>query len=104
MTSVRVVNRIPRFEREALEKVERSVRAAALLVEAEAKARAPVDTGFLRNAINQSGEGTSYRVDSPAEYSIYQELGTLRMGPRPFLRPALESVAPKLRAMLGRLA
>jgi hypothetical protein len=52
--------------------------------------RAPVDTGKLRDsyrAISKPGEA---RWGTDVEYSVYQELGTFRMRPRPHVRPAID--------------
>jgi HK97 gp10 family phage protein len=65
--------------------------AAAFFVEGQAKLKAPVDTGFLRNSI-QVGEVTAVQaiVAVGAEYGLYQEMGTRFMPAHPYLRPALE--------------
>lgn len=70
---------------------------AALDIEAHAKARAPVDTGFLRSSIKMEPvEPLHYRVVAYANYAIYQEFGTTRMPAQPFMRPALELVRAEL--------
>lgn len=91
-----VRSRVPAVTREGLANVEKGIRAATLEVEAQAKMRAPVDTGYLRNAIAGTARGTKGRVDSPAEYSLYQEMGTRYMGAHPFLIPALEATKAKM--------
>lgn len=66
-------------------------------IEAAAKRNCPVDTGRLRSSITHemlSGGGSLIgRVGSNVEYAAYVELGTSRMAARPYLRPALSSVA-----------
>lgn len=80
---------------------------------AQAKALAPVDKGQLRNSImgkanddkaigfnQEGGEKATLKlqetvsdgqgvVGSAAEYAVWQEFGTRKMAPQPFLRPAL---------------
>lgn len=72
------------------------VRKAALDIEAEAKKRAPVRTGTLRNSIQAvKGEGPLwYRVVVGAEYGVYVEWGTRFMAAQPYLRPAVTAVSP----------
>lgn len=57
----------------------------------EAKEIVPVDTGALRDSITYDVENDSVRVGSPLEYSIYVELGTSKMAPQPYIRPAFEN-------------
>lgn len=59
-------------------------------VEADAKERAPVDTGALKNSIHSTLGRLSNIVGTGIEYAIYQEFGTYRMAAHPFLIPALE--------------
>ena len=54
-----------------------------------------VRTGTLANSIQSSKVGPSHwRVTVGAEYGIYLEYGTARMGARPFMAPAVEQVRP----------
>jgi HK97 gp10 family phage protein len=45
-------------------------------IEAMAKSKAPVDTGFLRNLIATQGKDSNYKVVANAPYSAYMEFGT----------------------------
>ncbi len=51
-----------------------------------------VRTGNLRNSLTYKLEknGLEILVGSNVEYAPYVELGTIHMGPRPYLRPAIE--------------
>ena len=70
--------------------ISKALTASALLVEGQAKALCPVDTGNLRNSITHEVEGNEARVGTNISYAIYQELGTSKMAAQPFLNPALE--------------
>ncbi len=73
---------------------------------ASASGEAPAtDTGFLQNNIvtRVATNGLSGEVVSRAEYSEYLEFGTLQMGARPFMHPALEQNKPKILARLRNL-
>lgn len=84
-----------------------AVRKACLMVEAGAKQRAPVDTGFLRNSISttvrDTKDGAVGEVGPTANYGGFVELGTSRMGPQPYLRPASDAVEPSFTALLEKL-
>lgn len=72
----------------------------------EAKTLAPVDKGNLRQSITYSTflspgdlpdkprKGEGY-VGSMLDYAVYQEFGTRKMKPQPFLRPAFLLVKGK---------
>lgn len=59
---------------------------AALMVESEAKQKAPIDKGVLRNSITNAIEGSEgnrfARVGTNIEYGVYQEYGTGVYGPK----------------------
>ena len=51
-----------------------------------AKARAPVDTGRLRDSIRAEADGLTARVITDCEYAASVEFGTSRSAPQPFMR------------------
>ena len=72
------------------------VRAAALHILGEARKRAPVATGALRdNSEVTDGEGYK-NVEFHQEYAAFVELGTHKMTARPYLTPAVEAEAKLL--------
>ena len=77
---------------EATRRAQVVVRKTAADIEATAKSLAAVDTGTMRNSIGTtiSGGGLTAEVSPTVHYAIYNEYGTRRMAPRPFMGPALE--------------
>lgn len=47
-----------------------------------------LDTGRLRNSITFATEKDAVYIGTNVEYAPYVELGTVKMPPRPYLRPA----------------
>lgn len=103
--TVTVNLRLDQAEREIRARVQALAAKAALDIEAHAKARAPVDTGLLRNSIT-AVEVTpdSWLITSPVRYSVFVNYGTSKMAARPYMEPAVEAVRPMLEAGLRRLA
>jgi HK97 gp10 family phage protein len=101
MTWKVVQNDFPRIIRGMESKAEMFVAKAALDIEAQAKSKAPVDTGTLKNSIQATKVGTAHwRVVVGADYGMYVEWGTGRMAAQPFLQPAILAVTPTfLRAL-----
>lgn len=66
---------------------------ATQLVQRTAKELAPKDTGYLmrsiRRKIESRGNWALGKVWTTTEYAPYQEFGTSKMNPNPFMRPAL---------------
>lgn len=78
------------------------LQAAAFLVEGQAKIKAPVDTGFLRNSIQvQSVNSREAIVAATADYALYQEVGTRFMAAHPFMRPAIENNRERIGRIIG---
>ena len=116
MTTVRLDTReLDRIAKGLNMKVDKIVEALAFEVERDAKQRAPVRTGNLRNSIHtKTKKGSTLRaatfavdipspsgkiiavVGSGANYAAYVEYGTHKMAARPFLGPAVEGKARKL--------
>ena len=68
----------------------RGLEKCGLVAEGYAKKLCPVDTGNLRNSITHEvddGEPAAY-IGTNVEYAPYQELGTIHMKAKPFLKPA----------------
>lgn len=80
------------------------VRNVALKAEKKAAALAPVDTGYLKQEIQTSRvDELTYDVIAHAEYSVYQEFGTRKTAPQPFMTPAVRATAPFLYQSLNNL-
>ena len=84
--------------------VAESVLEACIRVQTEARNLAPVKSGNLKGSISFKAEkgsdgdlnvnpakGEGY-VGSNLPYAVYQEFGTRKMKPQPFLRPAISRV------------
>lgn len=103
-TKIKVTSYVPQLTALARERAGVAVAKAAADIEAQAKARAPVDTGLLKNSINQREEDSLRRVvESPIHYSVYQEYGTHKMAAQPYMTPAVEFVAPSFEAAMRSL-
>jgi HK97 gp10 family phage protein len=86
-----------RWQREKQAVVAAVVAKYTHLITREAKARAPIDTGFLRSNIEADvsrvlRDAVGY-VISGADYSSFVEFGTSRMAAQPFMFPAYEANA-----------
>lgn len=83
------------------------VKKTAADIAADAKRLSPVDTGNLRNSITYQTTGNAYyseaEVGPTAEYGVFVELGTSRMGARPFMGPAADRHAPLFEQAMGQL-
>ena len=76
------------------------VKAAAFHILGEARKRAPVATGALRDN-SEVTDGDGYKnVEFHQEYAAYVELGTHKMAAQPFLTPAVEAEAKLLEKRL----
>ena len=78
--------------------VEQAMKEAVLIVEADAKRNAPVNFGRLRADITHqitkiAGAVIEGKVGNTPKitYARFQELGTSKMDPQPYLRPALRN-------------
>lgn len=70
----------------------KSLHVASYMVENDAKRLCPVDTGRLRASITHDFDDKQFKalVGSNVHYAKYVEMGTIKMSPQPYLRPALE--------------
>lgn len=112
-----------------LKAVANTITKATLDCEGQAKALAPVNTGFLKSSIySELHDRSTYgNADTPpsgatvfeeiprpkdpytgmvavgASYGAYVELGTVHMAAQPYLGPALDAVRPSFNAAMERL-
>lgn len=84
-------------------KAQRVIAKAAHDVEAQAKTRAPVDTGYLRSSISADIRGLTAIVGPTAHYGGYVERGTSRMAAQPYMAPAADAVTPGFAAAMEQL-
>lgn len=100
--SVRFVvkmNKLPAVPGKMRAAAGKRIHAAGFRVEGDAKGRAPVDTGHLRNTISNRPSGDlSTVIAASADYAAYVERGTKFMAAQPFLGPAMDAEGPRLEA------
>lgn len=95
--TVRVVSKLPQAIATARALVDVMMAKIAHDIEAWAKLRVPIDTGFLAGSIKAKSMGRGvWVIEAAAEYAAYVELGTVRTPAQPYLLPALENVAAAL--------
>ena len=70
--------------------VRRELEDTASNIEKQAKANAPVLTGYLRNSITSDVKGLEANIGTDCYYAGYVHNGTYRMAARPFLDSAAE--------------
>ena len=71
----------------------RALEMIGLYAEGKAKDKCPIDTGRLRNSITHICDSratvNTASVGTNVEYGKYVELGTVKMGARPFIKPSI---------------
>ena len=77
---------LKKFEARLTELARERVLSAAEKHRDAAKARAPVDTGQLKNSIRVEAEGLAARVIADCPYAAAVEFGTEKAPPQPFMR------------------
>jgi len=91
-------------KKQTMKEMEKMLLELMLAIEGHAKRLAPVDTGRLRASIHTSPmePAPEISVSDGVDYGVYQEFGTSKMKPHPFLRPAkdiaLSVDLPKIKA------
>lgn len=94
-------NRLPSLPGLARAGVRAAVQKAVTDVEAQAKTRAAVDTGAMRNSIHGSMIGDAEgQVTVGVDYAVFNEYGTVHMPAQPFMHPAAEAVRPSFEAAI----
>ena len=90
----------------------KAVEIAARHVEIKAKNKVPYKTGATKNSImarpaeaigGMFGKVISWRVGPTTSYAPFLEFGTVYMDARPYLIPAAESEAPRLKEAIKQI-
>lgn len=99
-TEVVIINdRTAQFSQVVDEAIKTAITKACFDTEAEAKVLVPKKTTTLEQSIMpdlSKIDSLTGEVYSSVEYSLYVELGTVKMGARPYLLPAAESAGDEL--------
>jgi HK97 gp10 family phage protein len=85
-------------------KVTDAVQDAGEGIERDAQRMAPRLTGLLSSSVRDTGGGLSVTVSTSVRYAVYQEYGTSKMAPQPFMGPALEANTPSFYAAVTAAA
>jgi len=108
MASIRVTiqsNRLPAIAAKLPGGARALVQKTVADVEGQAKGRAAVDTGALRNSISGRMTGdTSGEVSVGQDHGVFLEYGTVNMPAQPFMNPAVDAVRPGFDAGARKLA
>jgi len=108
MTSIRLdTTKLDALARGLKVNTKDALAAVAFQVEANAKsniiAKDIIDTGAMMNSVQTTQQSpNSYWVHDGVEYGIYHELGTHKIGARPFMVPAVETVGAQVDAIIAR--
>ena len=83
-------------------KAQEELKRSGKRLEELASAAAPVLTGKLRASV--SGQVSAYRatVSATDEAAPFQEFGTSRHGPQPYMGPAMDEVEPEFLDRVGK--
>lgn len=82
------------------EAIQRALVRIGLECEGYAKMLCHVITGRLRNSITHYTEGNAVYIGSNVEYAAFEEEGTSKRPPHPYLRPAAEDHMDEWRRIL----
>lgn len=77
---------------------------ATQVTKSQAQSRAAVLTGELRGSITGKTSGLTGTVTASSEHAIYNEFGTSRMAPQPFMYPALTDAEQPFISAMEKLA
>jgi HK97 gp10 family phage protein len=86
-----IFNRIPELIAAVEANSASATKRGATRVRDGAKARAPIDTGYLHDSIEAHGDGKEWFVTVGAEYGVFVEFGTYKMAAQPFFLPAVQA-------------
>jgi len=65
-------------------------------IEGLARQLVHIRTGYLQSTIYHTASGFTLELGATADYASFNEFGTCRMGPFPFIRPALDAFSQRI--------
>lgn len=89
--SVKVTSHVKEVIEAKNDAITRALEAIGIQAEGDVAELAPVDTGRLRDSITHEVDESeeAVYVGTNVEYAAYQEYGTSKMKPHPFLKPGI---------------
>ena len=89
--NVKVTSHVKEVIEAKNEAIARALEAIGIQAEGDVAELAPVDTGRLRDSITHEVDESeeAVYVGTNVEYATYQEYGTSKMKPHPFLKPGI---------------
>ena len=89
--NVKVTSHVKEVIEAKNEAIARALEAIGIQAEGDVAELAPVDTGRLRDSITHEVDESeeAVYVGTNVEYAVYQEYGTSKMKPHPFLKPGI---------------
>ena len=89
--SVKITSHVKEVIEAKNEAIARALEAIGIQAEGDVAELAPVDTGRLRDSITHEVDESeeAVYVGTNVEYAAYQEYGTSKMKPHPFLKPGI---------------
>jgi len=103
------LNKLPEIGSGLRKRIAEETKNAALAIEAEEKRliteQDAVDTGFMRGSVQAQPTDSDliWVIGNAAEYSPMVNYGTSKMPARPFVEPALDTVAPQYQANIKKI-
>lgn len=89
-------NNMPKLKSAMRQEADKAIKATVAEGVELAKKNAPVDTGALQDEIHGEDEGDlTGSVVSSIDYAIFNELGTVKMAPQPYMTPMAEVMKSK---------
>jgi hypothetical protein len=91
-----VTPKLAAFTRQLEGRVEPQLEGVGADMEGLARRLVHVRTGYLQSTIYHTASGFTLELGATADYASFNEFGTCRMGPFPFIRPALDAYSQRI--------
>ena len=91
-----VTPKLATFTRQLEGRVEPQLEGVGADMEGLARQLVHVKTGYLQSTIYHRASGLVLELGATAGYASFNEFGTYRMGPFPFIRPALDAYSQRI--------